>query len=313
MMGSDNNGTYIIYNLTKRGLFSEILNLALAKSYADFVGKEIVINTRNWNAKIHNGWSDYFLETLPCINDFCTSQMYLAGRRKKIELRDWYHYPKRTILHCVLCVVNQVFQRINGSFILNDEIYDKMKSDTFVHSMSDSELFANYKQIVQQLFVYNDDIRKRIQDLKKRMKLPEQYIGVHIRRGDKISTHEMNDISIDMYVEEIFKNANVCKNVFVATDDSSIIKYIKEKMTPSGFIVYYNSFITQDGFNEKNYNRKCKSDRFENTLYTLLDVDILINSAFFIGTYSSNLSRIIPCFLDEGRCKSLDLNWNIMF
>ncbi|CAK7042611.1 glycosyl transferase [Bacteroides fragilis] len=304
---------YIIYNLTRRGLFSEILNLALAKSYADFMGMTIIVNTRNWNARIKNGWNDYFLPTLPCINCFCTSQVYVTGRKKKIGLRDWFHSPSRVMLHYVLCVANQICQKRNKSFLLNDEIYDKMRSNDFVCRMPKLDIFIQYKKILTDLFVFNDDIKRQIDSLKSRIGLPEKYIGVHIRRGDKILTKEMDDIDIEQYIYEIINKSNMSMNIYIATDDHSVISIIQERLHPLGFSIYYNIYVSQEGFSEKKYNRKRKSDKFIDTLYTLLDVCILMEATFFIGTYSSNLSRIIPCFIDESRCKSLDIDWNIVF
>lgn len=304
---------FIVYNLTKRGLFSEILNLALAKSYADFMGMTIIINTRNWNARIQKGWNDYFLPTLPCINSFWTSQVYVTGRKKRIGLRDWYHSPFRVVLHYILCVANQLYQKIDNSFLLNDEIYERMRSNDFVCRMSKSDIFIQYKKIIAELFIFNNDIKSRICSLKSQIGLPEKYIGVHIRRGDKISTHEMDNIDIEQYIYEIMNKGSISKNVYVATDDHSIISIIHEKLHPLGFTIYHNIYVSQEGFNEKKYNKKSKIDKFNDTLYTLLDIDILRGATFFIGTYSSNLSRIIPCFIDKKYCKSLDIDWNVVF
>ena len=58
----------IVYSLTGRGLFSELSNLALALVYADYNQEELTVNTRNWNARVEKGWSDYFESVLPNCN-----------------------------------------------------------------------------------------------------------------------------------------------------------------------------------------------------------------------------------------------------
>jgi len=43
----------------------------------------------------------------------------------------------------------------------------------------------------------------------------------------------------------------------------------------------------------------------------LLDMDILIHSSFFIGTYTSNVSRIVPLYVGFEKSLSLDDEWKL--
>lgn len=70
----------IVYSLTGRGLFSELSNLALALVYADYNQEELTVNTRNWNARVEKGWSDYFESVLPNCNGVMCSQ-YIVYKR----------------------------------------------------------------------------------------------------------------------------------------------------------------------------------------------------------------------------------------
>ena len=45
--------------------------------------------------------------------------------------------------------------------------------------------------------------------------------------------------------------------------------------------------------------------------YMLLDMDILIHSSFFIGTYTSNVSRIVPLYVGFEKSLSLDDEWKL--
>ncbi len=70
----------IVYSLTGRGLFSELSNLALALVYADYNQEELTVNTRNWNARVEKGWSDYFESVLPNCNGVMCSQYIFIKR-----------------------------------------------------------------------------------------------------------------------------------------------------------------------------------------------------------------------------------------
>ena len=144
------------------------------------------------------------------------------------------------------------------------------------------------------------------------MGIPNNYIGVHIRRGDKITSKEMEEIRLDKYVNTIINYKSVSSNVFIATDDTSIINDIKEKLNFHGFNIFYNSKNQSTGFNEAFFNKASKQTRREETINVLFDMDVLIHSKFFIGTYTSNLSRVVPFFLGLDKCISLDNDWNII-
>lgn len=82
----------IVYSLTGRGLFSELSNLALALVYADYNQEELTVNTRNWNARVEKGWSDYFESVLPDCNGVMCSQ-YIVYKKGKPWWGNIYYNP----------------------------------------------------------------------------------------------------------------------------------------------------------------------------------------------------------------------------
>ena len=57
--------------------------------------------------------------------------------------------------------------------------------------------------------------------------------------------------------------------------------------------------------------RRIQKSRYIDTLNMLLDMDILIHSSFFIGTYTSNVSRIVPLYVGFDKSFSLDDEWKL--
>ena len=101
------------------------------------------------------------------------------------------------------------------------------------------------------------------------------------------------------------------RNVFIATDDGSVTDKLKSVLVAEGFNVYWNTAVTQTGFDESLFNTKDKKSRYIDTLNMLLDMDILIHSSFFIGTYTSNVSRIVPLYVGFEKSLSLDDEWKL--
>ena len=299
----------IIYSLTSRGLFSEIFNLLLAIVYAKLNNKKILINTYQWNARINKGWEDYFEPTIKCVNNIFTSQNKIYTN--KIWIGNIYYNSKDYLHFYFFYWINRIYTFINTNVELSDKVFTKVRSERYFLEENNEDLVNSMSSALKDIFKLNKNSMFFINDQKKKIALPDDYIGVHIRRGDKIVRKEMNEIDLDRYISEIAKHKGCCRNVYIATDDCSILDYVKQELNNININVFYNSNIKQHGFVEGVFNTKKIEEKYFDTLNTLLDVDILSKSCFFIGTYSSNLSRIIPLMLGFDKCKSLDDNWHV--
>lgn len=302
----------IIYSLTTRGLFSELNNLVLAKVYADWHGMELVVNTKNWNARIKEGWNDYFEDTLACRNDFFTAQLKIYSKEKPWMGKIYYN-PKEFFTFYFYYFVNAIFIFFHPQTELTKEVFSKLYSTQFLQEELGRACFEKYASAFKSVYKYNDKIIEHIQSMRDKLRIPDEYIGVHLRRGDKITSGEMDDIKLETYIDEIRKRMGNCRNVYIATDDISVIPYLKKELKKDGFCLFYNNISNQNGFNEKKFNEKTKEERYEDTVNTLLDIDVLIHASFFIGTYSSNISRVVPLFLGLDKCISLDNQWDLLY
>lgn len=166
-----------------------------------------------------------------------------------------------------------------------------------------------YSNLLKHFYQYNKQLNALIKTRINEIILPAKYIGVHIRKGDKISSGEMNDIDLKKYIEKI-KEHDI-QNIYIATDDISIIPQIK-KLLPT-YNIFYNHSVSQTGFFEKEFNKKTKNEKVNDVINVLIDVEILKSANYFIGTFSSNLSRIIPCFIKLDKCTSIDIDWHPIF
>ncbi len=298
--------------MTTRGLFSELNNLVLAKVYADWHGMKLVVNTKNWNARIKEGWSDYFRNTLTCRNDFFTAQLKIYSKEKP-WIGKIYYNPKEFFTFYFYYCVNAVFTFFHPQTELTKEVFSKLYSTRFLQEELGDSCFEKYASTFKDLYRYNDKTIGRIRNMRDKLQIPDKYIGVHLRRGDKITSGEMDDIDGKVYIDEIRKRKEISHNVYIATDDISVISYLERELGEDGFCLFYNRTSNQKGFNENGFNSKTRQERYEDTLNVLLDMDVLIHASFFIGTYSSNLSRVVPLYLGLDKCISLDCQWNPLY
>lgn len=301
----------IIYSLSTRGMYSELFNLCLAIVYANHHQKHLKLNTWLWNSRIKKGWEDYFEPTLDCSNN-----PFSAQDKVYTNERPWigkiYYKPKEFFSFYYGLFLNYIYHILHPHHLLTKDVFEDMRSKEFIHDILGKDAFCLMALTFKQMYVINNNTKDYLGKRKDILEIPDNYIGVHIRRGDKITSKEMQEIRLDKYVKAIINYKSISSNVFIATDDTSIINDIKEKLYPHGFNIFFNRQNHSTGFNEAIFNKASKQARREETINVLFDMDVLIHSNFFIGTYTSNLSRVVPFFLGLDKCISLDNDWNII-
>ena len=301
----------IIYSLTHRGLYSELVNLALAKVYADKYNYRLLVNSRNWNSKIDNGLSDWFIPYFEETHSILTYQEKIYNNEKP-WIGKIYYNPSAFWGYWRERLYNKIFKFFNPTALLSKESFQRMHSGDFLSQYSEGELLNAVSNSFKKFYKYNALTQNNISEKKQYINIPDNYISIHIRRGDKIVTGEMEDINLNIYVDAIRKYSYISNNIYIATDDVTVISYISKKLSDIDTNIYYNKENKLKGFDEKTYNLKSDSVRRDEVLNMLFDMDMMINSSFFIGTFSSNVGCVVAMYLGLDKCHSIDVSWKIV-
>lgn len=301
----------IIYSLTHRGLYSELVNLALAKVYADKYNYRLLVNSRNWNSKIDNGLSDWFIPYFEETHSILTYQEKIYNNEKP-WIGKIYYNPSAFWGYWRERLYNKIFKFFNPTALLSKESFQRMHSGDFLSQYSEGELLNAVSNSFKKFYNYNALTQNSISEKKQYINIPDNYISIHIRRGDKIVTGEMEDINLNIYVDAIRKYRYISNNIYIATDDVTVISYISKKLSDIDIKIYYNKENKLKGFDEKTYNLKSDSVRRDEVLNMLFDMDMMINSSFFIGTFSSNVGCVVAMYLGLDKCHSIDVSWKIV-
>ena len=301
----------IIYSLTHRGLYSELVNLALAKVYSDKYNYRLMVNSRNWNSKIDNGLSDWFIPYFEETHSILTYQEKIYNNEKP-WIGKIYYNPSAFWGYWRERLYNKIFKFFNPTALLSKESFQRMHSGDFLSQYSEGELLNAVSNSFKKFYKYNALTQNSISEKKQYINIPDNYISIHIRRGDKIVTGEMEDINLNIYVDAIRKYSYISNNIYIATDDVTVISYISKKLSDIDIKIYYNKENKLKGFDEKTYNLKSDSVRRDEVLNMLFDMDMMINSSFFIGTFSSNVGCVVAMYLGLDKCHSIDVSWKIV-
>jgi hypothetical protein len=111
---------------------------------------------------------------------------------------------------------------------------------------------------------------------------------MQIRRGDK--NIEWSFIPTDNYFIKA-SLINSCKNVFLLTDDYSIIEDTNT-LYPK-WQIYTLTENTEKGYYHSNFIHLPKEDIRKRILKLFASVEIIRNSSFFIGTFTTNVAFFI--------------------
>jgi len=226
----------IIFNASAdAGFYSEFNNLVFALLYC--IENEIYFELQTHGNSIfyEKGWTDYFIP-------FC--KMRKNSLLLKYNVRPYMatgrSYPLMTkllkFLYSVDYFTQDIFYQFRNDFNSRKYFFSKRNNINY-------KFISACNNIVNLIYNFNEKTNKEIGVLLKELKIPDKYVAIHIRRGDKVKENAVYDL--DKYFNKI---PSGFKNIFVHSDDSDVIKKLREKY------VDYKFFFADEKNDEKGYN-----------------------------------------------------------
>lgn len=137
--------------------------------------------------------------------------------------------------------------------------------------------YANLRKFAMR---YNSNTFAAVNKLIDEINLPENFISVHIRGGDKIDEYS-ELIDVDYALGEIDGLGLIVKNIFVFTDDYRNIELMKSRRPY--WNVYTLTLPSERGYYNSSFNKMDWSYRRSNLIKLFSMVEICIKSDFHIG------------------------------
>lgn len=243
--------------------------------------------------------------------------------------RNWTYYFKLTEL--INMDTENLYPRVSNEHLCN-------AFKLFIEDVNPFEYYSNLLKTIYQ--PVDHMIVKKNEKLQKFSYLtPENYVSIHIRRGDKTSGpwREGTIITIDEYLNAFDKNClsypPTVKYVYVATDTESVIHELKTKCVdcdkildvptddvigtlPNGIVLIYDSQeIRRDGYVYKLYNDAININDKEDEIVTFMkNIDLLVGSHDIIGSRMSFffiVAELLRC--KQGTSLSTNLYYPVNF
>ena len=269
---------------TGNGFYSELNSLLFSTLFCLQNKLRLELYSKDATFTFGNGWAEYFEPFCPEFkND------YIGKRISRDYINN--HHDKH------ICYLYKIFTRND---ILND-IYWYCRSGWFEHSHFcipelgiDGDIRQAMKVIIPIVYRFNDKYTTIIDKFIEDLKLPNEYISLHVRAGDKITERKL--ITPQAYLEKAKRHSN-CHNIFVATDDYRIFEQLRDNNPEYAF---YTSTSPEDHGNNTEVFFTTSEDNIKRNLIEMFSsVEIFIKSELFIGTYSSNPGMFVGMLLDN--------------
>ena len=147
---------------------------------------------------------------------------------------------------------------------------------------------AKRKQLMRALWVYNDQTTNQVESFKFSISLPQNYIAMCIRRGDKRTEHSY--VNLERYYEVISGLNTRYPTIFLATDDYSIVKQTIELFSEYDIITLSEN--TDKGYVHSEFRNLPARERRYRTVRFLAQLDIMRSAEIFIGSQTTNVTEL---------------------
>lgn len=264
------------------GFFSEYNNMILAMLYCLENRIQFKICAGPTNFHQSEGWNGFFLPFSDQIKN--NGAHYRATFLWKSQLKA---IPKYRSLSGLVNFLPQ--NMIKRNVLLTQDVFSLSRNSqqtlkTFVipELGINGSLQEACSKLIEITWRYNEETQKKIDELKTSINMPDNYIGFHIRGGDKFMEHKIE--LIEAYFAKV--NNTEVKTAFVLTDDYSTIQEIN-RLYPR-WRVETLCRKEEKGYFHADFLSESEELQEQKYLRLFASIDILAQADQFVGTYSSN-------------------------
>lgn len=257
------------------GFFSEFNNMLLAMLYCFKHEIRFVLYSRHANFRIHSGWTDFFLP-------FCDETLHDSYRTLNARCP-----RQRTPLHLQLTIAH--FKKSQNIDFLTYELWNHFRSPTFARetfffpNTTPLDLLSAAQRLIQMIWRYNPETSAAVAKLTESIDLPKDYLGLHIRSGDKHIETPL--LATPQYIKKA-QSLTSLRHFFLSTDNYAIVEEAR-RLYPH---LTFETLCTpgESGYIHQDFLKLPAPIRHSHLLNLFASIERLASSQHFIGTFSSN-------------------------
>lgn len=306
----------LVFHLGSRsGFFSEYNYMLLCMIYCLQHEIQFQLYSQDLSIAVHNGWTDFF-------EPFCPETS--NGLHRLFNSR----FPRPTPQFKLRKAFGPLVKILIGCDYLTYELWDefrKLSSESNVkgpmlkvdnslgpstqcQAPSSPPLRARCRELVEMTWRLKPEIKKEISEEGAKAELPENYLAVHIRGGDKIKEYEGSPITA--YMDKL-QSVSDLRNVLVMTDDYRIFEQLNMDYPDWNFYTLENS--KQQGYQHRKNKQKNAEEKREGTIRLFAGIELAAAAEHFVGTFSSNVGKYLGMRMAPECCHAVDFDqWTML-
>jgi len=193
---------YLVYELGPRGFYAEISSVARAMIWAWQHRLQFALGSKHFAYRCRDGWSDYF-------QPFC---------------RDACEVPEERVHDCFR------FENRAGLGELRAFAPASVRFGTRAFTRPVPQI-AHFMRLI---FRLSYDSGRAVVRLRETLRLPEDYVALHIRRGDKVGDEDVQ-YPVERYFRRLHEIGGLdARALFVMSDDYATVDEVRTYLESTG-------------------------------------------------------------------------------
>lgn len=156
------------------------------------------------------------------------------------------------------------------------------------------------RRVIPIVYRFNKSFRKEIDEYKEKINLPDHYVSMHIRGGDK--QEETDLFPPQAYVDAANQKTSL-RTAFVFTDDYSLFKKVKDENPSWTFFTLATE--QEQGYHNDVFRRMGQKMR-PDLVKMFASMEMVLSSDLFVGTYISNPAMFAGMLMADEQMVGLD-------
>lgn len=240
-----------------------------------------------------NGWNDFF-------ESFCEESHDPLNRIANYRAHPRFEMKIKFIRYFITYAIRSRFLKLKHhvTYITSD-VFQEIISPEFKRRHIEWDIFQMngtvYPEIAK-LFSFathfNSKTRAEIDAMKSQLELPDDYVSIQIRGGDKFT--EARLISVQECLDIMKQSGIAIQNLFVFTDDFRNIEYLREH---TDWNLYYLVKENEQGYVNSDFLALKWEERRKELIKLFAMVEICIDSRFHFGCESANPNNYIKNYI----------------
>lgn len=281
------------------GLYSELDSMMefMLFCYQHHIRFELYADDANFSKPDGNGWEELFEPFCPINHDPLNRKAnyrptdYLSQIRPHRLWTKGYYYPRK-------------LKKRTGADYLTQDVWCMCISDEFKKSEIKWPLFdmdgtceTEFAKLSSVAICPKPEIRAKMDELIAGLHLPEHYISMQVRGGDKYLEYD-ELVEADAFIEKVEELNLDTKNIFVFTDDYRNVTYIKEKRPEWNIMTLTRE--DERGYYNSEFNKQDWKFRKANLIKLLAIIEVCVKADRHIGSNQSCVDMYLRSMKGDG-------------